>query len=364
MKEYFMPVKVVMGTGCVKDHKDYFGQFGKKALIVTGRHSAKACGALDDVTGVLEENGQSFVIYDQVMNNPTVECVYEGGALARREQADFVIAIGGGSPMDAAKAIALLAVNEIPKEEIFSGVSQFGALPMLHVATTAGTGSEVTPYAILTNPGRETKTSISGPALFPKYAFLDHSYLEKLPEKSMKHTVIDSLSHSVEGMFSVRASEVTDGLALAAIGMIAGCFSRLLDNALTEEDKSCLLRASAMGGMVISATGTTIVHSMGYSLTYFHGTDHGRANGLLLAAFLQVAERTHKETVKRILTAMGYTQIGQLKEVLDGLLGEKERLTEQEKEKYTKLASGSKNIRNCRVPITGAEIREIFENSL
>ncbi len=364
MKQYYMPVKVLMAENCASENKKVFAELGKKALIVTGRRSAKACGALDDVTEALTANGQEYVLYDQVMNNPTVECVYEGGSLAKKEKVDFVVAIGGGSPMDAAKVMAMLAVCEIPKEEIFSGVAGFPALPMIHIPTTAGTGSEVTPYAILTNPAKETKTSLSAPSLFPKYALLDERYLQELPRRSMIHTVIDSLSHSMEGMLSVRAGELTDGMALQAISMIGRCFSALLEDSLSKEDRRQLLLASTLGGMVIANTGTTVVHSMGYSLTYFHGADHGRANGLLLPEFLKVARKSEAHRVEKMLHAFGTADAEQFAGKIGELLGEREKLTGSEIEKYTALASGSKNIANCRVPITPADIRNIFTASL
>ncbi len=364
MKQFYMPVKVLIGENCIKENQELFAGMGKKAMIVTGRHSAKVCGALDDVTEALQASGQTYVLYDRVMNNPSVDCVYEGGRVAREEQVDFIVAIGGGSPMDAAKAMAMLAVCDIPKEKIFDGVAAYPALPMIHVPTTAGTGSEVTPYAILTNPGRETKTSISASSLFPRYALLDPAYLQQLPEHSLIHTVIDSLSHSMEGMLSVRASEITDSIAVHAIALIGECLPRLKDNELSQEDREKLLVASTMGGMVISATGTTVVHSMGYSLTFFHGTDHGRANGLLLPEFLKIARQSHPERVKKMLQPLRLASLDQFAEQLHDLLGQHETLTVEEIEKYTALASGSKNIKNCCVPVTPEQIREIFTKSL
>ncbi len=364
MRQYYMPVHIISGADCVLENRQLFLNFGKKALIVTGKHSAKICGALDDVTGALTQNGQIYEIYDGITSNPTVDSVYEGAQLAKSVHADFIIAIGGGSPMDAAKAIALLAVSDIPREAIFNGVSAYPALPMAHIATTAGTGSEVTPYAILTNDAKETKTSISAPSLFPKYAFLDARYLRKLPQSAMNHTVLDSLSHSMEGMLSVRASALTDGMALHAMKMIGNHFPALQKGSLTDEAMEDLLHASTLGGMVIANTGTTVVHSMGYSLTYFHGADHGRANGLLLPAFLKIAMRYRPDRIREMLEAMGLLDLDDLREQIDALLGEREHLSTEQIEKYTKLAAGSKNIKNCCIPISETDIRDMFTESL
>ena len=117
---FYMPTKVIVGKNCVRENSDVF-KIGKKALIVTGKNSAKSSGALDDVKYALEKNNIEYVIFDKVMSNPTVECVYDGAETAMEEEVDFVIAIGGGSPMDSAKAIALLAVSDIERKNLFDG---------------------------------------------------------------------------------------------------------------------------------------------------------------------------------------------------------------------------------------------------
>ena len=143
IKQYYMPTRVLMGEDCVKANSSEFLKMGKKALIVTGKHSAKINGALDDVIDVLSSNGQKWALYDKVMTNPTVSLLIRC-AFARSENV-FVIAIGGGSPMDAAKTINLLACQDIPMDKLYDGQYSDEILPMILVPTTAGTGSEVTP---------------------------------------------------------------------------------------------------------------------------------------------------------------------------------------------------------------------------
>ena len=157
---YYMPTRLVLGRNCVTEHAELLAPLGKHALIVTGKSSAFN-GALNDVLSALNANGQAATVFDRVTPNPGIPCIREGIALLKSAGADFVVAIGGGSPMDAAKAIALLSVQDRPDDEIFAGNYAPEALPMAHIPTTAGTGSEVTPYSILTNDVRQTKTSIS-----------------------------------------------------------------------------------------------------------------------------------------------------------------------------------------------------------
>jgi alcohol dehydrogenase class IV len=217
---FYMPTKVIMEVGCVIKHKESMRGLGKKAMLVTGRNSAKYNGSQADVTQALQSMGISYVIYDQVMSNPTIDCVYEGASLAKKENVEFIISIGGGSPMDAGKAIALLAAQEVSKENLFAGQYEHKVLPMVHVPTTAGTGSEVTQYAILTNDKAQTKTSIATPFLFPTIAFCDPTYMMGLNDTVTINTAIDALSHAIEGMLSIRSTALSDALAVESIQVI------------------------------------------------------------------------------------------------------------------------------------------------
>lgn len=360
---FCMPTKVICQEDCVRNNAEIFG-IGKKALVVTGRQSAKLCGALDDVIWALNKNNIDYAIFDRVMNNPTVECVYEGAELAMEEEADFVVAIGGGSPMDAAKAIALLAVNDIDRKDLFSGNIGNRALPMIHIPTTAGTGSEVTPYSILTNHEKQTKTSIAAPCLFPSYALLDAKYTESLSAVTTVSTAVDSLSHSVEGMMSVRANCMSDILAREAVRLISEEFGALAKGEFSYKSREKLLYASMLGGVVISQTKTTAVHAMGYSLTYFKGIDHGRANGLLLGAFMRYTENFIPQRTGMITECMGLADTEAFCRKLDEILGEKEKFTIQELEMYSDIAANAGGIKNSVKCPSRDEILELYKMSL
>ena len=332
---FYMPTK-----DCVRENSDVF-KIGKKALIVTGKNSARLSGALDDVKYALEKNNIEYVIFDKVMSNPTVECVYDGAETAMEEEVDFVIAIGGGSPMDSAKA-----------------------LPMIHIPTTAGTGSEVTPYAILTNHEKQTKKSIASPCLFPTYALLDAKYTKNLGLATTVNTAIDSLSHSVEGMMSKRANIMADIIAKEAVKIIASTFDDLISGELTEDDREKLLYASMLGGVVISQTKTTAVHAMGYSLTYFKNIDHGRANGLLLGEFTKYIERNDKDRVKEILSCMNLDSAEEFKNILAKILGDKEKFEKEELELYAEIAQNAGGTLNSMFVPSKDEILQIYVESL
>jgi alcohol dehydrogenase class IV len=365
---YFMPTKVIMGDNCVVANRSLLKSLGKKALIVSGKNSARANGSLADMTEALEANGQSYYLYDRVMSNPTVDCVYEAAQAATKEGCDFVVALGGGSPMDAAKAAAALAPNPVDQSSLFATVFT-QALPLAAVPTTAGTGSEVTPYAILTNDAAHTKTSVSSPALFPRYAFLDPRYTLGLGRETTINTAIDALSHAVEGMLNVKASSLTDVLARESISIIAGCFSALGGNAsLSPETRRRLLYGSLLGGMVIAHTGTTAVHAMGYALTYHRHIDHGRANGLVFAEYLKAVKQKERDDASRhisaLVSALGMRSLDEFAATLDGLLGKKEPFEDGELNAYAEQASVAKNIANGIVPFNKAELLKIFIKSL
>jgi alcohol dehydrogenase class IV len=368
---FFMPTKVIMSEACIQNNAELWKDYGKKALIITGSNSAKACGALQDVTLSLQSQGIEFEIYDKIRSNPTIACVYEGAEFAKEKRAEFIIGIGGGSPMDAAKAIALLAVQEIREEELFLGKYGDRALPIVLIPTTAGTGSEVTPYSILTNDLKQTKTSISSPVLFPKVAFLDARYTKSLPMLTTINTALDALSHSIEGMLSVRASSTSNALAIESIGRIRQCLSSLspspavnMNNKLSIDIREKLLYASMLAGVVIAHTGTTVVHPMGYCLTYFKNLDHGRANGLILPSFLRFVAKQDGDVVKKILAAAGVTSLDEFEAIFLRLLGDREQITAKELERYTTIAYQAKNVTNSRVIPTKEDIENIYARSL
>lgn len=360
---YHMSTKVVTGEKCIRDNTDLLRGMGKRALIVTGASSAKLCGALDDVTESLKSAGKSYVLYDKVMSNPTVDCVYDGAAVARKEETDFVVAIGGGSPMDAAKAIALLARQVTPRKKLFTGEFGSDVLPMAHVPTTAGTGSEVTPYAILTNDEIQSKQSIASPALFPRYAFLDARYLNNLPHSITVNTAIDALSHAVEGMLTVRASIMSDFIAKESIKTIATCFDALVDGILDFKKREQLLYGSMLAGIVIANTGTTALHAMGYPLTYFKGIDHGRANGLLMAAYFEFLNKHIPQKISELLSLMNLDSTASLGVLLNKLFENKEAITTDEIELFSDISIKAKNNKNTLKAPDKTDIQQIFRQS-
>ncbi len=356
MKELFMPTRVILGKGCVKENASLFAEFGKKACIVTGKTSAQKSGALADVTETLTSQHIAYTIFDEVENNPSVETCFRGGQKAKAYGADFVIAIGGGSPMDAAKAVAAFATNDMAPMDIY-GTFKNNPLPLLTVPLTAGTGSEVTPYSVLTVEEIENKKSFSHPESFSKIAFLDPGYLESLPRSVLFDTTADALSHALESMLCKRTSDISNVYAEAALRHLG----KLIPDVIAgKPDFEKLLFASSLAGMAIAHTGTVVVHSMGYLLTYYNNVPHGRANALLLPGFLKLCAKHVPARVTPVLKAFGAETVEALCGIITQLVDEPVLLTEKEVKTFAKKAISAKNVSQNLWQISEAEEASIY----
>jgi len=360
---FHMPTKVYFGTDCIAKNSAEFVYCGKRAMMVTGSRSAKISGALGDVQQALGDQGIDWTIFDQVEENPSLSVIEAGVQLARQYRTDTVIGIGGGSSLDAAKAIALLAANKMDTRHLFGGTFPVRPLPIMAVPITAGTGSEVTPYSILTDVACRTKRSISHPDMFPKASFLDARYTQSQPWTVTVNTAVDALSHAIEGYMSKRSNILSDHLALEAMRYFGRAIGSLKAHALTFEEREQLLYTSLMGGMVIAQTKTTMVHALGYSLTYFRNIPHGRANGLLMAEYLRFNQPVVPEKVSNILSALGLRTIAEFKMLMNTLLGHMEACAPEEIDEFAQIASQAASIENSPRQPTLDDLKQMLRDS-
>jgi alcohol dehydrogenase class IV len=348
--------KVIFGQNCVGQNSLMFGTYGHRAIIVTGETSGKASGALEDVISALNQSSVEYMVYDRVRNNPSLENVKEGGIAAADFNADFVIGIGGGSPLDAAKAIAVLAVNNIEPVELYKNVFQNKPLPVIAIPTTAGTGSEVTPYSILSRKDMQTKMSFGNDHTFPKLAFLDATYTKSLPYNITVDTAVDALSHAVEGFIGKRSTPLSDIMADKAIEIFGECLDNLINDNIDLNIREKLLYVSMLAGMVISHTGTTIVHGMGYSLTYFMGIPHGRANGLLMEEYFKYNYEYAKVKIDNIFRHLRVKDAEEFGAIIKKLMEDDIKISEADIRKFASLAMKQRSI--------SSNIRDVTENDL
>ncbi len=287
--KFSSPVNMIIEKNAVKNNKDLLKTLGTKALIVTGKSSAEKTGALSDVADALDTLELKYEIYSKIAPNPTYESVEEAAKLGILKGCDFVIGIGGGSPLDASKAIAALMKNpDMTEEEAFAVKYKNGAYPIVAVGTTAGTGSEVTPYAVITgSDGR--KKSMRSPLLLPAIAFGDISYISKMDGELIKSTALDAMSHAIESYFCRIANDFSKTFALRAIKLLIPEFETISaygTDGLDDEDFENLYLASIHAGYAISMTGTAMCHALSYYLSERKGIPHGKACALYLPAFI------------------------------------------------------------------------------
>ena len=298
---YKMSTKILMGKEIIKKSKHEFSIYGKKALIVTGKNSAKKTGALDDVISVLQQMDIEYAIFDKVEENPCTQTIEEAATFGKNEKADFIIGIGGGSPLDASKAIGIMIKHtELTAKTLFTD-KKLDSIPILAIPTTAGTGSETTPYAILTDHDAKTKRNL-GQIVFCSVAFLDARYTENLPYHITVNTALDAMTHLAEGYLNTNSSLLSEMLVEKGLQLWGECIPELLSGTIDFATREKLMLASSIAGMVIANTGTSLPHGMGYALTYFKGIPHGLANALLYKAYFRsFKDQTKVENIYKLL---------------------------------------------------------------
>lgn len=360
--QFFMPTNISIGTDAIVENADSLASLGKKALLVTGRHSAIKSGAQEDLIKVLSKQGIEYCIFNEIEANPSIESVLKGANFAATEKVDFVIGIGGGSPLDAAKAIAFFAGTNLSVADVLEKRFPRQCLPIVLIPTTAGTGSEVTPYSILTHVETKSKFTVSSALTFAKYALIDAKYTASLPKSITFNTAIDALSHAIESMLTIKHNAFSDLLCKESIRIIGAKFNALHQEKLSYEDREALLYASTLAGIAIAQTGTAAVHAMGYSLTNYKGIDHGRANALLIGDFLRLVASKNPTIVQEIIDAGDFGSIDAFLKSIDALLGTIEVISQDELVFYTDLAMEKANVKNTIVPLSKNELLSIFQN--
>ena len=287
---YFLPVNIQFGWNKVDSAADFVTPYGKKALIVTGRSSAKKSGLYDRVVAKLETAHIDHVLFDQVDANPLTTTALEGAALAKSESCDVVIAIGGGSIMDCAKGIAFMAVNDGGiNDYIFNRKTSDNALPLIVIPTTCGTGSEGNGFGVLTNPETGDKKSLRCNAIVPKVSIVDPAVMGTMPPHVLASVSFDALCHNIEAYTSKMAQPFTDALSYYAVTLLAqylvplykhvkavanGKPEVLSEKQLIKAWESVTL-ASTIGGMVINTAGVTLAHGMEHPASGLKDITHG-----------------------------------------------------------------------------------------
>ena len=286
---YYIPTRLFFGKG-------ELGRIateklpGKKALIVTSSGtSMKKYGYLDRLTALLKENKTDYVIFDKILPNPIKSHVMEGAALAKSEDCDFVIGLGGGSSIDASKAIAVMATNEGDYWDYISGGSGKGMpvpndpLPIIAITTTAGTGTEADPFTVTTKEETGEKIGFGYDKTFPVFSIIDPDLMMSVPPKLTAYQGFDALFHATEGYIASVANPISDVFALKSIELLGKYLARAVKDGSDVEARSYVALANTLSGMVEFTSGCTSEHSIEHAMSGYH-PDLPHGAGLIMVS--------------------------------------------------------------------------------
>jgi len=278
-----LPEAVIFGSGTMAQLPKEAASRGRRPLIVIGGGSARQSGLLDRVRAGLVEAGLEPAVFEGVEPDPSLETVERGRAEYRRHECDLVIALGGGSVLDVGKAIGALARADEPVATFFSGQECPAAgAPIIAMPTTAGTGAEVTPNSVISDPAQRRKASIRGRSLLPTIALVDPELTLSLPPEPTAHTGLDAFTQAIESYVSVGASPATDALALESLRHIAPSLRRAVEDGMDLAAREDMALGSLLAGIALASARLGLVHGLAHPLGELYHLPHGFVCGLLL----------------------------------------------------------------------------------
>ena len=373
--KYFLPVNIEFGSGKVAKAGELTKPYGKKALIVTGHSSAKKSGLYDKVKDSLKAEGIDSVLFDKVAQNPLTTTAAEGAAFAKDNGCDVVVAIGGGSIMDCAKAIAFLAVNDGDVSDyIFGKKASDTALPIILIPTTCGTGSEGNGIAVLTNPDNGDKKSLRCNAIVAKVSIVDPECMMTMPKHVLASVGFDALCHNMESYTSKIAQPFTDALSLYAVDLIAHNLVDVYKGTGSKDSWEKITLASTIGGMVINTTGVTLAHGMEHPASGLKDVVHGKGLAALTPTIIEASYQGAPEKFAKLAKLFGGEKAedlaGKVRELLEDIeltctlsdLGIEEKDIPWMAENCMKVSAPS--IANNPVVFSQEEIAEIYKKAL
>lgn len=372
---YFLPVNLVFGSGKVLETGELAKPYGKKALIVTGRSSAKRSGLYDKVNDSLKAAGLETVLFDKVSQNPLTTTAQEGADFAKANGCDVVVAIGGGSIMDCAKAIAFLSKNEGDiNDYIYNRLTSDDALPLILIPTTCGTGSEGNGFAVLTNPDNGDKKSLRCNAIVAKVSIVDPECMMTMPKKVLASVTFDALCHNIEAYTSKIAQPLTDAMSIYAIELIANNLVSVYNGTGSKKEWENITMASTIGGMVINTAGVTIAHGMEHPASGLKDIVHGQGLAALTPIVIEASYKGNEEKFAKIAKIFGGESAAdcadKIRELLKSIdlecklsdLGIAAEDIPWMAENYMKVSAAS--IANNPVVFTQEEIAELYRKAL
>lgn len=306
--EYFLPTRLVFGVGSVNKVGEFAKSLGKKTLIVTGKSSTKKTGLLDRVIAILEKNGVETVVFDEIVPNPLSSTVDKGAEFANKEGCDLVVGLGGGSPVDSAKLIAVVAKDgghcwdytgsgggRVPKS----------ALPVIAIPTTHGTGTESDPFAVVTNTETDEKIGVGFDQTFPTVSIVDPEVMKTLPPYQTAATGMDAFYHAIESYINTNHQPTSDLLALEAMSLINHYLPIAYRDGNNIEARTALAWASTAAGICETLSGCIANHSLEHPISAHYDATHGAGLCATGPAFFDYIRPHTKERLARVAQIMG-----------------------------------------------------------
>ena len=280
-REFIVPGQIITGSGALDMAEASIGQLGKKAMIVTDKVMIQL-GNCEKVENALKNQGVDYTIYSEIVGEPTDVMIANGLKQYKEEGCDFLVALGGGSPIDSMKAIGSLVENGGSISDYMGKVIDVPMPPMVAIPTTAGTGSEATQFTIITDTEKDVKMLLKGKVLMPDLAVIDPQFTMTAPPKITAATGLDALCHAVEAYTSRKAQTLSDTFALSAVKRIFRYLAPAFHDGRNEEARIQMSVAALEAGIAFNNASVTLIHGMSRPIGALFHVAHGLSNAMLL----------------------------------------------------------------------------------
>jgi alcohol dehydrogenase len=360
--EYYIPTKILFGPGKLNE-LSRVKLPGRKALIViSSGKSMRKYGYLDRVVSLLKQNNVESVVFDKILPNPVKAHVMEGAAIAKNENCDFILGLGGGSSIDSAKSIAVMAKNPGDYWDYISGGTgkgktvENGALPIVAITTTAGTGTEADPWTVITKEETNEKIGFGNEYTFPALSIVDPEIMLSVPPTLTAFQGFDALFHATEGYIASIASPVSDLYALKSIELLAKFLPEAVNNGDSMEARTNVALANTLAGFVESLSSCTSEHSMEHAMSAFYpDLPHGAGLIMLSEAYYTFFADKVPERMIDMARAMG--------ESVDGLPESEKPYAFVKALKKLQQSCGVDNLKMSDYGISKEDIPKLAENA-
>ena len=306
MSEIILPKFMNIGGGKIKSVTDILKKIEcKYPLIVTDKTMVKL-NIIEPLEKILTDMQIRYRIFDDTMPEPTAKSIENGVSILKDGSFDCIIAFGGGSPIDSAKAISLLATKGgLIEDYKFPFINLENNIPIIAIPTTAGTGSEVTKFTIITNEKTDEKMLCVGPAFMPIAAIVDYELTYSVPQRTTADTAIDSLTHAIEAFVSKKSNLFSDTQAISAMALIAPNIRKAYNNGKNQEAREKLMTGATLAGIAFSNSSVALVHGMSRPIGAFYHVPHGLSNAMLLPSVTEFSIPAAPERYSKCAKAIG-----------------------------------------------------------